>query len=63
MAKKSTKKLECEEYDEEGNCVKFKLVNGEMVGFIPEEAKKCNPKAAAKAEKLIRAGKVRIDLR
>lgn len=56
-------KRECVEYDSTGKCVKFKLLHGEMVGYIPEEARMCNPKAAAEAEKLIRAGKVRIDVR
>ena len=65
MAKTKEKKTKivCAEYDETGKCVKFKLVHGEMVGYIPDEAKKCNPKGAAEAEKLIRTGKVRIDVR
>ncbi|KKL21333.1 hypothetical protein LCGC14_2446490, partial [marine sediment metagenome] len=56
-------KAKCVEYDKTGKCVKFRLEHGEMVGYIPKEARLCNPKGAEEAEKLIRAGKVRIDVR
>lgn len=57
------KKIECAEYDETGKCVKFKVKNGELVGYIPDKAKQCNPKGAAEAEKMIRASKVRIEVK
>ena len=59
---KTKPKIVCAEYDKTGKCVKVKLVHGELVGYVPDAAKKCNPKGAAEAEKLIREGKVRIEV-
>lgn len=59
---KEKKTLICKRYNSAGDCIEFEVVEGHLKGFITAEAKACAPKLVKEAEKMIKEGKLYVQL-